>query len=396
MINIVGKYNSAVIYADLIEAEAQKQIFEMCNINEFKGNKIKIMPDVHAGKGCTIGTTMTITDKIIPDMVGVDIGCGMLWGKIKDANKLDLDILDAVIRKSIPPGTNVNSEMADDLFDLEKLRCSKFLERKERLYKSIGSLGSGNHFIEVDSSDDGSLYLVIHSGSRNLGTQVAKHYMEEGVEALRIKNSNELGDIINECKATGNEKQISNRVKECLERQTLSKFGIIEGSLFDDYIHDMKLVQEFARINREKIMDVICKEMGMEVVDRIHTVHNYIDMDEMIMRKGAVSAKLGEKLLIPLNMRDGALICIGKGNKEWNYSAPHGAGRLFSRKLAKETFNMDLYKKSMDGIYSKTISLSTLDECPMAYKPYQMIVKEIGDTVDILERIKPIYNYKGN
>lgn len=395
MFEIIGKYNSAKIFADLVESEAQSQIMDMCNIKEFKGNKIRIMPDVHAGKGCTIGTTMTIEGKIIPDMVGVDIGCGMLWGKI-NKKELDLDMLHAAISENIPAGTNVNKEVPDGLFNLEKLRCHKQLKKKERIYKSIGSLGGGNHFIEVDKADDGTLYLVIHSGSRNLGKQVSDYYMTSGVEAMRMKNSNELNDIISSCKASGREKEIATKVKEHLEEQTLSKWGVIESSLFDDYIHDMKLVQEFARINREAIMDTICEAVGIEVTDRIHTVHNYIDTDMMIMRKGAVSAKEGEKLLIPLNMRDGSLICIGKGNEDWNYSAPHGAGRLFSRSKAKEVFDVPTFKDVMDGIYSKTVCQSTLDECPMAYKPYTNIVKNIEDTVDIVERIKSIYNFKAS
>ena len=395
MFEIVGKYNSAKVFADLVESEAQSQIMDMCNIKEFKDNKIRIMPDVHAGKGCTIGTTMTINGRIIPDMVGVDIGCGMLWGKI-DAKDLDLYAFHLTVSDNIPAGTNVNKDMPDGLFDLESLRCHRALKKKERVYKSIGSLGGGNHFIEVDKSDDGTLYLVIHSGSRNLGKQVAEYYMREGVEAMRMRNSNELKDIIDSCKAAGLEKQINDKVKECLEEQTLSKWGIIESSLFDDYIHDMKLVQEFARINRDMIMDTICKKAGISVTDRIHTVHNYIDTDSMIMRKGAVSAKEGERLLIPLNMRDGSLICVGKGNPDWNYSAPHGAGRLFSRSKTKEIFDVPTFKDVMEGVYSKTVGSSTLDECPMAYKPYKTIMNGIGDTVEVVERIKSIYNFKAS
>lgn len=394
MFEIKGKYNSAKVFADLVESEAQSQIMDMCNIKEFKNNKIRIMPDVHAGKGCTIGTTMTIEGNIIPDMVGVDIGCGMLWGKI-NKDILDLEAFHRAV-SSIPAGTNVNKEMKDGLFDLTKLRCNKEIKKKERVYKSIGSLGGGNHFIEVDMSDDGTLYLVVHSGSRNLGKQVADYYMKAGVEALRMKNTNELRDIIDACKAEGKEREIADKVKACLDEQTYAKYGVIESSLFDDYIHDMKLVQEFARINREEIVDMICKEAGIEVTDRIHTVHNYIDTDSMIMRKGAVSARKGEMLLIPLNMRDGSLICIGKGNEDWNYSAPHGAGRLFSRKKTKEIFDVPTYMEVMEGVYCKTISQNTLDECPMAYKPYKTILNSIEDTVEVLERVKSIYNFKAS
>lgn len=396
VINISGKYNKAKVFAKFIETEAISQIMNMCDIKEFEGNKIRIMPDVHAGKGCTIGTTMTIKDKIIPDMVGTDIGCGVLWGKIENKERVDLDLLDSIIKKYIPTGTNIHSTVESGLFDFEKLRCSNYLERKDRMYKSIGSLGSGNHFIEIDKSDKtGDLYLVIHTGSRNLGNQVNKYYMKTGVAELSFKNSREINDIIETCKRGGLEKQINDKVLECLDKQTLSKYGVIESVLFDDYIHDMKLVQEFARINRERIMDIICKEIGVEIIDRIHTVHNYVDTESMIMRKGAVSAKRGERILIPMNMRDGSLICEGRGNPDWNYSAPHGAGRLFSRKMAKEIFTMDTFKASMDGIYSSTLSKNTLDECPMAYKPYKSIVKELSDTVNVLEIIKPIYNYKG-
>lgn len=393
MLELNGKYNTAKIFTNLVENEAQKQIIDLCNMREFSDSKIRIMPDVHAGKGCTIGTTMTIKDSIVPNMVGVDIGCGMLWGKI-EAKHLDLYALHVAIEENVPSGFDVNKNASKDLFDLQRLRCYKHLKNVDRIYKSIGTLGGGNHFIEIDKSEkDNSMYLIIHSGSRNLGKQVAEYYQEIAVKELREKNSKEIQDLIMSLKAAHKEKEISDRVKGVLEKQTRSGCGILSGDTFYDYIHDMKLVQEFARINREEIMNEICKSAFIEVPEFTHTVHNYID--NMILRKGAVSAKEGEKLLIPLNMRDGSLICVGKGNEDWNCSAPHGAGRLFSRSKAKELFSLDNFKESMKDVYSKTVSLSTIDECPMAYKPYGTILDKIDDTVSVIERIIPIFNYKG-
>lgn len=395
MFELNGKYNTAKIFTNLVENEAQKQIIDLCNMREFSGSKIRIMPDVHAGKGCTIGTTMTIKDSIVPNMVGVDIGCGMLWGKI-ETEHLDLYALHVAIEENVPSGFDVNKNAGKDLVDLQYLRCYKHLKNVDRIYKSVGTLGGGNHFIEIDKSEkDNSMYLIIHSGSRNLGKQVAEYYQDLAVKELREKNSKEIQDLIMSLKSAHKEKEISERVKDVLEKQTRSDCGILSGDSFYDYIHDMVLVQEFARINREEIMNEICKSAFIEVPEFTHTVHNYIDMDGMILRKGAVSAKEGERLLIPLNMRDGSLICVGKGNEDWNYSAPHGAGRLFSRSKAKELFSLDNFKESMKDVYSKTVSLSTIDECPMAYKPYGTILDKIDDTVSVVERIIPIFNYKG-
>ena len=328
-------------------------------------------------------------------MVGVDIGCGMLWGKI-ETKCLDLYALHVAIEENVPSGFDVNKNDGKDLVDLQYLRCYKHLKNVDRLYKSVGTLGGGNHFIEIDKSEkDNSMYLIIHSGSRNLGKQVAEYYQGIAVKELREKNSKEIQDLIVSLKSAHKEKEISERVKDVLEKQTRSDYGILSGDAFYDYIHDMVLVQEFARINREEIMNEICKSAFIEVPEFTHTVHNYIDTNGMILRKGAVSAKEGEKLLIPLNMRDGSLICVGKGNEEWNYSAPHGAGRLFSRSKAKELFSLDNFKESMKDVYSKTVSLNTIDECPMAYKPYGTILDKIEDTVSVVERIIPIFNYKG-
>lgn len=397
MFELNGKYNTAKVYATIIDDVSSRQIIELCSQKFAEGEKIRIMPDVHAGAGCTIGTTMTVSDKIVPNLVGVDIGCGMETVRLKETH-IELQKLDKLIYAKIPSGFNIRSKphRYAEKIDLAKLRCFERINA-DRAEKSLGTLGGGNHFIEADKGSDGSIYIVIHSGSRHLGLETAKYYQNEGYRQLNRSSQKEINELIAEMKAQGREKQIQKELKklENVKRTDIPKhLAYVEGKLFDDYIHDMKIVQEYAMLNRQAMMDEIIKGMGLHVTEQFTTVHNYIDTENMILRKGAVSAQAGEKLLIPINMRDGSLICIGKGNPEWNCSAPHGAGRLMSRSEAKQSFTVSEYKKQMNGIFTTSVNQRTLDECPMAYKDMNAILDNIGETADVADIIKPIYNFK--
>lgn len=397
MIEVKGNHNTAVCYTDALEPAAYEQILAVCNEEAFAASKIRIMPDVHAGKGCTIGTTMTIHDKIVPGMVGVDIGCGMETVRLEDT-AVDFDKLDALIREQIPCGREVRTRphpFAEQI-DLHALRCADQLQL-ERAYRSIGTLGGGNHFIELARTERGELYLVIHSGSRHLGCEVAEYYQEQGYRALWGGAQHQIRQTIETLKAQGRSREIEQTVKALKKehRPHLPReLAYVEGALFEDYIHDMKLVQHFAALNRKAMTEVILNGMGLTALERFTTIHNYIDTESMILRKGAVSAKAGEKLLIPINMRDGSLICVGRGNNEWNSSAPHGAGRLMSRAAARQSLSMTDYQAEMEGIYSTCVVPDTLDESPMAYKSMAHIVEQITPTAEIIERIKPLYNFK--
>lgn len=397
MTEIVGKYNTAVCYTDIVEPSAYAQIQTVCNEEAFSDSKIRIMPDVHAGKGCTIGTTMTVHGKVVPAMVGVDIGCGMETVLIAE-KEIDFEKLDRAIRKNIPCGREVRetTHALHTEIDLNALCCADKVNT-ERANRSIGTLGGGNHFIEMDRDDSGNVYLVVHSGSRHLGCEVADYYTEQGRLALWGGAQHQIRQTIAELKAQGRFQEIQPTVQALKKENKIQisrELVYVEGELFSAYIHDMKIVQQFAALNRRAMTEIILEQMGFTQVERFTTVHNYIDTDAMILRKGAVSAKVGEKLLIPINMRDGSLICIGKGNAEWNCSAPHGAGRLLSRSAAFQTLSMEEYKAQMDGIYSTCIVPDTLDESPMAYKSMDEIVTQIAPTAQILCRIKPIYNFK--
>ena len=397
MITIKGTHNTAVCYTSQLEETALEQIKAVCNQEAFADCKIRIMPDVHAGKGCTIGTTMTVTDKIVPGMVGVDIGCGMETVRL-DASELDFDRLDKSIRKNIPSGFEVHNrphKLADEI-DLSELRCVRHVNL-HRAVHSIGTLGGGNHFIEVAKSDGGALYLVVHSGSRHLGCEVAEYYQTEGYNALCGNAQFQLEEVIAELKAQGRDKEIQGTIKLLKEQTAIpvpKDLAYIEGSLFSDYVHDMKIVQRFAVLNRKAMVDTILVGLRLSAAEEFTTIHNYIDTDSMILRKGAVSAKAGEKLLIPINMRDGSLICEGKGNSDWNFSAPHGAGRLMSRAKAFHELSMEQYQSEMSGIYSTCVVPDTLDESPMAYKSMNEIISHIEPTAEIIEKIKPVYNFK--
>ena len=396
MIELTGKYNTAKVFTDVVEQTAISQIITMCNQHMSEGLNIRIMPDVHAGAGCTIGTTMTVKDKVVPNFVGVDIGCGMETVRIKEKH-IELQKLDKLIREKIPSGFSIRDEAHrySEQIDLSDLYCFDKI-KSARAELSIGTLGGGNHFIEADKGEDGSIYIVIHSGSRHLGVETATYYQEKAFQNI-ASNCEDVEALIELYKSQGKEKKIEQALKKL---KNTGKIGIpknlsyCEGELFDQYIHDMKIVQQFAMINRQAMMDEIIKGMHLHVEEQFTTIHNYIDTETMILRKGAVSAQAGEKLLIPINMRDGSLICTGKGNPDWNFSAPHGAGRLMSRSQAKESFTVSEFKKQMDGIYTTSVNAGTLDECPMAYKSINDIVANIGDTVVINEVIKPIYNFK--
>lgn len=366
MIKINGQHNHAICYTDALDAKSAEQIKLVCDRDEFAKSKIRIMPDVHAGMGCTIGTTMTIDDKVVPGMVGVDIGCGMETVQLEQ-REIDFESLDKLIRKCIPAGRNVRRKHHDfeSEIDLTELRCADLVDI-DRARKSIGTLGGGNHFIEVDKSESGVLYLVVHSGSRHLGTEVAEHYQKLAQKIL-------CGDG---------------------DDSIPKDLAYVSGENFDNYIHDMKIVQRFATLNRLAMIEVILSKMELTEVERFTTIHNYIDTDSMILRKGAVSARAGERLLIPINMRDGSLICVGKGNADWNFSAPHGAGRLMSRRAAYQSLSLDEYQKSMEGIFTTSVGKWTLDEAPMAYKTADEIIKHIGETAEILDFVKPVYNFK--
>ena len=400
MIQITGKYNTAVCYTGQLESIAAEQIRAVCDRAEFADCKIRIMPDVHAGMGCTIGTTMTITDKVVPGMVGVDIGCGMETVMLAQQD-MDLAALDHVIRENIPCGRRIRDDMdvaLDDSFriDLSQLRCSPYVNL-ERARLSIGTLGGGNHFIEVDRGEDGNLYLVVHSGSRHIGFEVAKYYQEEGRKALWGGAQYQVDAAVAELKAQGRFREIQPTIDRLRREHAIDipkELAYVEGRLFEDYIHDMKMIQYFALLNRRAMVDSILAGMGLTPVEAFTTIHNYIDTEHNILRKGAVTAYKGQKLLIPINMRDGSLICLGKGNPDWNCSAPHGAGRIMSRKDAFRRLSLEEYRSQMAGIYTTCVDSDTLDEAPMAYKGLEDILSNIGPTAEVLQRIRPIYNFK--
>lgn len=395
MIELAGKHNIAKIFTDNIDQETISQLIELLNQPFTTNSQIRIMPDCHAGKGCVVGTTMTLTDKVVPNLVGVDIGCGMYAIKLEET-EIDMALLDTVINTYVPSGFSIHDHAVTDYTKLKDYTCDINTENAKR---SIGSLGGGNHFIEIDQDGASNLWLVIHCGSRHLGIEVCDYYQKAGFKA--IKNNNIKAKIdakITELKAKGLEKEIENTIK-ILKMQTPNvpeHLAYVEGTLFDNYIHDMKLTQEYAKLNRKTIADIIINKMNLHPVDAFDTIHNYIDIDNMILRKGSISAQLDEKVIIPMNMRDGSLICVGKGNPDWNYSAPHGAGRIMSRSQAKDLIDFEEFKKSMNGIYSTSVVESTIDEAPMVYKPMTEIIKNIKDTVNIIDIIEPIYNFKAH
>ena len=401
MLEIKGKVNTAICYASVIEEEAIEQIRRMCDYEFTAGSKVRIMPDVHAGKGCTIGTTMTVVDKAVPNIVGVDIGCGMYTVKLGNV-ELDFEKLDEACHY-VPSGMSV-WEGRKERFDLQKLRCFRALKDSKRLERSLGTLGGGNHFIEVDQALDGTKYLVIHTGSRNLGKQVAEIYQQLAVDLHRGMEDyfEQRDEIIRTYKVQGRRSEIQAALKELLHQKEVKEASMPEdlcylyGKYFEDYLADVEICQQFAKRNRELIAEVILGRCGLTAVDAFHTIHNYIDTDEMILRKGAIAAHKGEKVLIPINMRDGSVLAVGKGNPEWNYSAPHGAGRVMSRAGARKSLSLEEYRKAMEGIYTTSVNEDTLDEAPMAYKALSDIIDVIEDSVEVIEVLKPIFNYKAS
>ncbi len=399
MLQIEGKIATAICYATIIEDEAIAQIRRMCDYELTEGCKVRIMPDVHSGKGCTVGTTMTVRDKACPNIVGVDIGCGMYTVKLKERD-LDFPAIDEACHY-IPSGMNTWEEQIER-FDLTGLRCFPKLHCIGRLECSLGTLGGGNHFIEVDRAADGTCYLIVHSGSRNLGKQVAEYYQRLAIDLHKGKEdySRQYDEIIRTYKEQGRGSEIQEALKTLKKEYETRGLYLPEdicwlyGTHLDDYLHDVEICQRFARRSRELMAEIILQRTGMTALESFHTVHNYIDTDEMILRKGSIAAHAGEKVLIPINMRDGSVLAVGKGNPEWNCSAPHGAGRLMSRSKAKKAIDLESYRASMAGVYSTSISEQTLDEAPMAYKSLADIIDVIRDTVDIIEVMKPVYNFK--
>lgn len=411
MFELSGKYNTCKIFTDNCDNETISQLTNLLNQESVKGSKIRIMPDTHAGKGCVIGTTMTLQNKVIPNLVGVDIGCGMLAIKLKE-KEIDLKLLDEVINKYVPAGFEIHESPVSRSF-ADKIIAPVDVDKA---FKSLSSLGGGNHFLEIDRDSRGNLWLVVHTGSRHLGIEVCEYYQNRAYEKLQESaKGGSLKQLINstisELKTAHREKEISKqieKIKADYERENNTKvpreLAYLTGQDFNDYIHDMQLTQQHAAINRKCIADTIITKMDLHPVSKdccydencFDTIHNYIDCDNMILRKGSVSAELGEWLIIPMNMRDGSLICIGKGNPDWNYSAPHGAGRIMSRSQAKDKVNLDDFEESMKGIYSTSVCESTIDESPFVYKPMQEIIDNIKDTVEIIDIIKPIYNFKAH
>lgn len=421
------------IFTDDIEQEAINQINELLDQEAFKDSKIRIMPDVHAGKGCVIGFTGNLGDKVIPNIVGVDIGCGMLCVELGNID-LDLERLDKIIREYVPSGFEVHDERKYKFLELQDLKCYRELKDTKRLERSIGTLGGGNHFIEIDIDENNNKYLVIHTGSRNLGKQVAEYYQELANQLCNYnigEYKEKQQELIKKYKEQGKKQEIQSALMELKEKYKTDHKKIpkdlayLEGQYREDYLHDMKICQEFAKDNRlciakqilcnyfqlpyyegyksirlrEKAMST-CDWYTQDMIERdfwyFETIHNYISFEDNIVRKGAISAKKGEMVLIPMNMRDGCIIGVGKSNDDWNQSAPHGAGRIMSRMKAKETFNLDEYKESMKDIYTTSVNEDTIDEAPFVYKPMQEIIDNISDTVDIIKIIKPIYNFKAS
>lgn len=399
MLEIKGKVNTAICYANVIEEEAIEQIRRMCDYEFTAGSRIRIMPDVHAGAGCTIGTTMTVVDKAVPNIVGVDIGCGMYTVNLGKST-LDFEKLDEAAHY-IPSGMNV-WEGRQERFDLQELRCYRSLRDTKRLERSLGTLGGGNHFIEVDEAADGTKYLVIHSGSRNLGKQVAELYQRLAIDLNKGKETyfKQRDEIIRTLKEQGRRKEIQAALEQIYwdkkESTMPEDLCFLYGEYLADYLYDVEICQRFARRNREKMAEILLERTGITGGEAFHTIHNYIDTEEMILRKGAIAAHAGEKVLIPINMRDGSVLAVGKGNEEWNYSAPHGAGRIMSRRTAKEQLSLAEYRETMKGVYTTSVNESTLDEAPMAYKSLEDIIDVIRDSVDIIDVMKPIYNFKAS
>lgn len=392
MFKILGKYTDAHVFTNNPIETAFEQIKELCDQPFMKGAKIRIMPDYHAGKGCVIGTTIQLKDKVVPNLVGVDVGCGILTIQLKEKD-IDFAQLDQVIRNHVPSGQQIHQELRDvKTVNYDDFKAKSLLS-KDRINKSLGTLGGGNHFIEVSEDEEENKYLTIHTGSRYVGAKIAEHYQKVAYRELKKVDSK---SVIEKLKSEGRETEIASTLKELKAQMPNIKkdLAYVEGKYFDDYIHDMKLAQQYARDNRQEIARIILGHMNLTIRDSFDTIHNYIDTSKMILRKGAVSALNGERLIIPINMRDGSIIAVGKGNPDWNYSAPHGAGRVLSRTQAKKKLSLENFEDAMKDIWTTSVSENTLDESPMAYKSMDEIMSQIGNTVDVIKIIKPVYNFK--
>lgn len=396
MIEVNGKHNSAKIFTDKVEETAMSQIVELCNQEFTEGSKIRVMPDVHAGKGCTIGTTMTITDKVVPNLVGADIGCGLSVVFLNiDKSEINFDQLDETIRLHIPSGQSIRKkdhEYAKFFKDFKDVKAPISVSKAN---KSLGTLGGGNHFIEVNEVAPGKVALVVHSGSRSLGGKIAKYYQNKAYDAITSAKG-EQQRIIQELKDQGRHQEIEAALKGIQKPKVKKELAYLEGEDFKNYLHDMKIAQEYANISRKAMLYDIISNMHWEYKygSSFDTIHNYIDMDHMVLRKGAISARKGEEVIIPINMRDGSILATGKGNEDWNQSGPHGAGRLMSRTKAKENLNMTDFLDTMDGVWTTSLGESTLDEAPMAYKPMEAILGNIEDSLIVNQVVKPVYNFK--
>ena len=397
MTEVKGKYNTATIYTDNIEEAAYSQVLNIMNQKFAEGSKFAIMPDCHAGAGCVIGLTMKVVDKVVPNLVGVDIGCGMLVVKVDKSFKFDLEKVDRIWHEDIPSGMNWRTKK-HEFADRAKIEDILAPVNVEKLKFSVGTLGGGNHFGEINVDDDGAHYIVIHSGSRHLGIEVCRHYQRMAIEYHKGKKKSDLS-VIEQLKKEGRQSEIAAVLKASRNAQPSipDDLAYIEGQQLEDYLHDMKIAQEYAIWNREAMLDVLLHGLGIgrdEILEKFCTIHNYIDIDNRILRKGAISLQKDETAIIPMNMRDGSIIVRGKGNPEWNFSGPHGAGRLMSRSKAKESLSVDEFRQSMDGIFTTCVGKSTIDESPMAYKPMDEIIRNIHDTAEVVKIIKPVYNFK--
>ncbi|HDR7531820.1 RtcB family protein [Bacillus sp. AY1-10] len=395
MLKLQGKYNEAKVFTNNVDETATGQIIDLCNQEFVKDSQIRIMPDTHAGAGCTIGTTMTIQDKIVPNLVGVDIGCGMEVVVIdKKKEEINFDYLDETIRKFVPSGFRIRDKehRFSKMIDFDGVRAPFTLQRAQ---KSIGTLGGGNHFVELNEDDKGNVYIVIHSGSRNLGKQIAEYYQNFAYEQL-IDVTSIKDDIIKRLTEEGRAKEIQETLRGIQKLKMRKELAYLEGQGFKDYMNDMNIAQKYAALNRKAMIDEIVTKMDWKITDQFTTIHNYIDIENMILRKGAISAQKDERVIIPINMRDGSIIAFGKGNPDWNFSGPHGAGRIMSRKKAKESLSLEEFQNTMTEVWTTSVVESTIDEAPMVYKPMDEIIENTKETIDIKHIIKPLYNFKAN
>jgi len=395
MLKLQGKYNEAKVFTNNVDETATGQIIDLCNQEFVKDSQIRIMPDTHAGAGCTIGTTMTIQDKIVPNLVGVDIGCGMEVVVIdKKKEEINFDCLDETIRKFVPSGFRIRDKehRFSKMIDFDGVRAPFTLQRAQ---KSIGTLGGGNHFVELNEDEKGNVYIVIHSGSRNLGKQIAEYYQNFAYEQLTDVTSMK-DEIIKRLTEEGRAKEIQETLRGIQMPKIRKELAYLEGQGFKDYMNDMNIAQKYAALNRKAMIDEIVTKMDWKITDQFTTIHNYIDMENMILRKGAISAQKDERVIIPINMRDGSIIAFGKGNPDWNFSGPHGAGRIMSRKKAKELLSLEDFQNTMKEVWTTSVVESTIDEAPMVYKPMDEIITNTKETIDIKHIIKPLYNFKAN